>query len=167
LVTIFFKTEEGWFKDGFSDISESGKKCLKNFSREWLLAFYNLKQHRDKVDRLVIEGHTNSKPPNDRLKDPYLYNLRLSQDRAYSAANFIFQNLAEASDIKHPAPGFNVQDFTAWRNRVLTATGRSFAEPILLENSTAEDTEKSKRIEFKFTIKHNYEGYKKLLEGDV
>ncbi len=164
-IQMFFKTSGGWFKDGSSAISQNGKKCLNSFSYSWLFSLYAQNEYRDRIDRLIIEGHTNSKPPADKNLDPYLYNLKLSQDRAYAAADFIFQNLHERSDLKETIKGFAWPSFVTWRNHVLTATGRGSAEPILLADTKDEDLEKSKRIEFKFTIKHDYEGYKSILEG--
>jgi hypothetical protein len=87
----------------------------------------------------------------------------LSQDRAYAAADFIFMNLRERHEIRAQVKDFKWQNFAAWRDHVLTATGRGSAEPILLKDTLREDFEKSKRIEFKFTIKHNYEGYRSIL----
>lgn len=163
-IQMFFKTSGGWFADGSSIISPSGRTCLNNFAYSWLLTLYAKSEYRDKIDRLVIEGHTNSKPPADKRESPYLYNLRLSQARAYEAANFIFQNLHDQPDLKSKFKDFSWANFEQWRNHVLTATGRGSAEPILLASSQDEDFEKSKRIEFKFTIKHDYEGYKSILK---
>lgn len=162
-IQIFFQTSEGWFADGSAVISKSGRKCLESFSYSWLLSLYAKSDYRDNIDRLVIEGHTNSLPPADKREDPYLYNLKLSQARAYEAANFIFQNLKFNNDIKKQISNFSWDDFTTWRNQVLTATGRGSAEPI--KTNEVEDREKSKRIEFKFTIKHNFDGYKSIQEG--
>ncbi|WP_413292323.1 OmpA family protein [Bdellovibrio sp. HCB185ZH] len=162
-IQMFFKTSGGWFADGSSTISPMGRKCLNSFAYSWLLGLYAKSEHRDRIDRLVIEGHTNSKPPTDKREDPYLYNLKLSQARAYEAANFIFQNLQNQPDMQSRISKFSWNEFVTWRNHVLTATGRGSAEPILLAQGGQEDFEKSKRIEFKFTIKHNYEGYKTIL----
>lgn len=166
-IQMFFKTNGGWFKDGSSVISQSGRKCLNSFAYSWLLSLYGQTKYREKIDRLVIEGHTNSRPPADKTHDPYLYNLKLSQDRSYAAADFILQTLHEQPDFKQQIENFNWDEFVFWRNHVLTATGRGSAEPILLADSQSEDLEKSKRIEFKFTIKHNYKGYEKILKGST
>lgn len=161
-IQLFFQTTEGWFADGSAVISKSGRKCLESFSYTWLLSLYAKAEYRNKIDRLVIEGHTNSKPPSDKREDPFLYNLKLSQSRAYEAANFIFQNLRFQESINSQIPNFSWEEFVVWRNQVLTATGRGYAERIF-SSENVEDWEKSKRIEFKFTMKHNYEGYKFIL----
>lgn len=162
-IQMFFKTSGGWFADGSATISTSGQECLTNFSYQWLLNLYGRAEYRDRIDRLIIEGHTNSRPPTDKTLDPFLYNLRLSQDRAYAAADFIFKNLRERPNIRAEIKDFQWQHFANWRDHVLTATGRGSAEPIPLLHTSGEDFEKSKRIEFKFTIKHNYEGYRSIL----
>ena len=162
-IQLFFRSGSGWFADGYSVISPEGKECLKNFSTKWLKKIYGQAAYRDKIERLVIEGHSNSKPPADKSQDPYLYNLGLSQDRAYAAAEFIMK-VSRADPDAYLEVTSALENFAKWRDRVLTATGRGSADPILLDDGS-ENLEKSKRIEFMFTIKHDYDGYKSVI-GD-
>lgn len=81
---------------------------------------------RPNIDRITIEGHTDS-------DGSYLYNLELSQKRAYEVMKFIY------SFYKDP----DLQKY-------LIASGRSFSD--LIYKNGVEDKEASRRIEIKFSI---------------
>ncbi|EDO9795324.1 OmpA family protein [Campylobacter fetus] len=81
---------------------------------------------RPNIDRIVIEGHTDS-------DGSYLYNLELSQKRAYEVMKFIY------SFYKNEELG-----------KYLIASGRSFSD--LVYKNGVEDKEASRRIEIKFSI---------------
>jgi chemotaxis protein MotB len=69
-----------------------------------------------------------------------MYNLELSQKRAFEVAKFIQSE--EMPNFKYK------KEFT----RLLTANGRSFSQPVLDKNGKI-DAEKSRRVEFKFRLK--------------
>ena len=71
-----------------------------------------------------------------------MYNLELSQKRAFEVAKFILsEDFEELS-----------QEENKRLKSILTANGRSFSNPILDENGVI-DAEKSRRVEFKFRLK--------------
>ncbi len=119
------------FPKGSATLKQSSKKELKKVFIEYigtLLSNPNIKTH---LDRIVIEGHTDS-------DGSYLYNLNLSQKRAYAVMTYLLS-----------------LDFTKKNNLnpLLVASGRSYQDRII-ENGK-EDKAASRRIEIKFTLKND------------
>ncbi|EAJ6140598.1 hypothetical protein DCN93_00900 [Campylobacter lari] len=81
------------------------------------------------IENIVIEGHTDS-------AGSYIYNLDLSQKRAYAVMSFIY------SFYKDPR-----------LQKLLMASGRSYSDVIIKDGK--EDKEASRRIEIKFNINTN------------
>ncbi|HEC1790844.1 TPA: OmpA family protein [Campylobacter lari] len=81
------------------------------------------------IENIVIEGHTDS-------AGSYIYNLDLSQKRAYAVMSFIH------SFYKDPR-----------LQKLLMASGRSYSDVIMKDGR--EDKEASRRIEIKFNINTN------------
>lgn len=81
------------------------------------------------IENIVIEGHTDS-------AGSYIYNLDLSQKRAYAVMSFIH------SFYKDPR-----------LQKLLMASGRSYSDVITKDGK--EDKEASRRIEIKFNINTN------------
>ncbi|AIW09846.1 OmpA family protein [Campylobacter jejuni] len=81
------------------------------------------------IENIIIEGHTDS-------DGSYIYNLDLSQKRAYEVMNFIYT--------------FYKSDKL---QKLLMASGRSFSDPVFVNG--VEDKDKSRRIEIKFSIKND------------
>lgn len=93
------------------------------------------------IENIVIEGHTDS-------AGSYIYNLDLSQKRAYAVMSFIH------SFYKDPR-----------LQKLLMASGRSYSDVIMKDGK--EDKEASRRIEIKFNINTNnaLEKVEKYLDG--
>ncbi|MPB47887.1 OmpA family protein [Campylobacter lari] len=81
------------------------------------------------IENIIIEGHTDS-------AGSYIYNLDLSQKRAYAVMSFIH------SFYKDPR-----------LQKLLMASGRSYSDVIMKDGK--EDKEASRRIEIKFNINTN------------
>ncbi|WP_245600561.1 OmpA family protein [Sulfurospirillum arcachonense] len=112
-------------------LKEGAKQELSNVLKEYintLLLDPDIKQY---IDQINIEGFTNS-------DGTYLYNLKLSQQRALEVMKFLYE--------KYP------QDEALFRKYV-SATGRSNANTIIDSNGN-EDKDASRRIEIKFRIKN-------------
>ncbi|MCP8615814.1 OmpA family protein [Salirhabdus salicampi] len=88
-------------------------------------------ENREMVDSIIIEGHTDS-------DGSYMYNLELSQQRAFSIVSYILSD--EFGDFPNKE---------ALRQKI-AAIGRSESEPII-ENGS-ENKSKSRRVELKFRI---------------
>ena len=91
----------------------------------------NDKEIKDNLDKIIIEGHTNS-------DGDYLYNLELSQKRALSVMKFLLALQPE-----------NENEL----QRYVTANGRS--ETDLIITNTKENKFASRRIEIKFRLKND------------
>jgi chemotaxis protein MotB len=119
------------FDKGSATLKESSKKELKNVFINYIGALISNRSIKDQLDRIVIEGHTDS-------DGGYLYNLNLSQKRAYAVMNYLL-----------------TLDFTK-QNKIkplLVASGRSFQDTIFKNGK--EDKDASRRIEIKFSLKND------------
>ena len=89
------------------------------------------------IAEIIIEGHTDT-------NGGYTYNLKLSQDRALSVANFI---VGEKSN-------FVSGERKDKLRKIITVTGKSFTNPIYTDDSKKKiDASKSRRVELKFRLK--------------
>jgi chemotaxis protein MotB len=126
------------FDEGEYKLKESSKLDLKNAVYDYFNTILENKDINKHIDKVVIEGHTNS-------VGTYLYNLELSQKRAYSVMDFLLSLDFEKKD--------NLKE-------LLVASGRSFLDPIFDENGY-ENKNESRRIEIKFNLK-NEEAIKEI-----
>lgn len=107
-------------------LKEDSKERLKEILQNYFEAILNNEDIRKHIDKIVIEGHTNS-------LGSYLYNLELSQKRAYEVLDFIYSWNKDG----------RLEEY-------LMASGRSFSD--LITKDGVEDQEASKRIEIKITF---------------
>ena len=119
------------FDKGSATLKESSKKELKKVFINYIGALISNRSIKDQLDRIVIEGHTDS-------DGGYLYNLNLSQKRAYAVMNYLL-----------------TLDFTKQNNikPLLVASGRSYLDTIFKNGK--EDKDASRRIEIKFNLKND------------
>ena len=119
------------FKKGSSTLRESSKKELKTLFIDYIGALTSDQEIRQQLDRIIVEGHTDS-------DGAYLYNLNLSQKRAFAVMNYLL-----------------TLDFTK-QNKLkplLVASGRSYLD--IITKNGKEDKAASRRIEIKFTLKND------------
>lgn len=158
-----------WFKSGESELQESAKRCLDVFSVKWLKAMYGDIGIRKNIQGLVIEGHTDSDPIRTKA-NRFLGNLELSQERAYNAAVYIIEHLTKERFAIDSEENWN--NFRGWTERVINATGRSYAK--LIGKGAAsdsdgyvvpgtEDKRRSRRIEFRTLIRSDFDAMKTLV----
>ncbi|WP_342564833.1 OmpA family protein [Paenibacillus sp. FSL R7-0345] len=121
-----------FFDTNSSQVSVDGRSYLQQFIPQYIQILLS-DRFRGEISQIIVEGHTDT-------AGGYLYNLKLSQDRALSVVQEVFQ------------PGFPDFPFKEELKGVITANGRSFSIPILKQDSTI-DPEKSRRVEFKFRLK--------------
>ena len=118
------------FDKGSATLKEAAKSELKANFIEYvntLITNENIAKHLDKI---IIEGHTDS-------DGSYLYNLNLSQQRAFAVMNYL---LTLDYIKKHKI------------QKKLVASGRSFLDAIKVNG--VEDKDASRRIEVKFRLKN-------------
>lgn len=119
------------FDEGKFELKEDSKIALKNALYDYFQTILDNPEINEHVDKIVIEGHTNS-------KGTYLYNLELSQKRAYSVMDFLL-----TLDFKNQEK----------LKKLIAASGRSFLDPINFK-SGEEDVDASRRIEIKLSLKN-------------
>lgn len=126
------------FDEGKHLLKDNAKQSLKNQLFKYLNTILENKEINQHIDKIIIEGHTNS-------KGSFFYNLNLSQQRAYSVMQFLLSlNFKEKEKLQ----------------QLLVASGRSYLDPIFNKNNI-EDKEASRRIEVKFSLK-NEEAIKEI-----
>ncbi|WP_345985688.1 OmpA family protein [Sulfurimonas sp. HSL-1656] len=127
------------FNQGEATLKPEAKQELSRVLGHYIDALLSDKQMRRYIDRIIIEGHTNS-------DGSYLFNLELSQQRALAVMTFLYTQYPK-----------NRQLFRQY----LSASGRSFTEPVLGADGK-EDKQASRRIEINFRIK-NEEAVRELM----
>jgi chemotaxis protein MotB len=127
------------FTQGQATLKPEAKQELSRILGRYIDTLLSDPQMRRYIDLITIEGHTNS-------DGTYLYNLQLSQKRALAVMEFLYTQYPKNR---------------ALFRRYLSASGRSYAEPVLGADGK-EDKEASRRIEIKFRIK-NEEAVRELM----
>ncbi len=118
------------FDKDSSKLKDSAKKELKKIFTQYIKALMSNKAIKTYIETIVIEGHTDS-------DGGYLYNLKLSQDRALAVMNYLLTlPIAKEYNLK----------------KILTASGRSYIDRIY--KNGVEDKNSSRRIEIKFRLKN-------------
>ena len=126
------------FNKGERELLPSGRLFLETFVPTYSEILLG-EQFRPYIAQIVIEGHTDSSCATCKdLNSSYLYNLRLSQRRAFAVAEHVFGS-----------------EFPTFAHRetlkeVLTSNGRSFMD--LVTEKGVENPTKSRRVEFHFLL---------------
>ncbi|HEF9780689.1 OmpA family protein [Campylobacter coli] len=126
--SISLPSEVLFDKDSYT-LKNEAKASLRKILSEYFNAIINDPKILSNIENIIIEGHTDS-------DGSYIYNLDLSQKRAYEVMNFIYTFY---KDIR--------------LQKLLMASGRSFSDPVFVNG--VEDKDKSRRIEIKFSIKND------------
>lgn len=119
------------FEQNQDELMESSKSRLKNILSEYIDVLINDKEIKENLDKIIIEGHTNS-------DGEYIHNLELSQKRALSVMKFLLT--------LQPDKENELQKY-------VTANGRS--ETDLIMGTSGENKFDSRRIEIKFRLKND------------
>lgn len=127
------------FNQGEAVLKPEAEQELSRILGRYIDALLGDPQLRRYIDLITIEGHTNS-------DGSYLYNLQLSQQRALAVMEFLYKKYPKNRDLF---------------KRYLSASGRSFAEPVL-DSRGREDKQASRRIEITFRIR-NEEAVRELM----
>jgi len=126
------------FEEGKHELKLQAKKALEKTVYKYFNTIIENEEINKHIDKIFIEGHTNT-------KGSFLYNLNLSQQRAYSVMDFLF------------SLGFDEKDRL---RHLVVASGRSYLDPIYNADNI-EDKDASRRIEIKFSLK-NEEAIKEI-----
>jgi len=132
------------FDKGSSVLKAGAKGELKSNFIEYVNTLISNKNISEHIDKIIIEGHTDS-------DGSYLYNLNLSQKRAYAVMNYLLTlDYIKKNNIKTK----------------LVASGRSYLDPVM--KNGVEDKDASRRIEVKFRLKNQDAMYEieRILDAD-
>ncbi|MDU3337042.1 OmpA family protein [Paraclostridium bifermentans] len=125
--------ETALFDTDSDQLNPEAKEILKVFVPKYAETIY--KDYGDYISKIIVEGHTDD-------VGTYIYNLDLSQRRAFSVVNFIIGE--EIGDYKY-------------KDKLtgdIIAVGRSKAEPIK-NNDDSVNRDKSRRVEIKYEVNLN------------
>ena len=125
-------SEDILFDYGKSDLKEEGKEFLQSFIPIYLNTLFSDNSIKNDISEIIVEGHTDT-------VSTYLYNLKLSQERAYSVCEYILSDEIN----------YNYKD--ELQNK-LTANGRSYSDAIKNSDGTI-NADASRRVEIKFRLK--------------
>lgn len=130
---ILFAVNSASIKNGFQDI-------LRDFFPRYV-EILSREEFREDVSEIRIEGHTSSDWGGAATREEaYIKNARLSQDRSFSVLDYVF-NMSAKENVERD-----------WLVAVLRANGLSFANPVLNADGS-EDSERSRRVEFRVLTK--------------
>jgi len=118
------------FDKGSALLKDESKTELKRSFEEYIGALVTNPKIKPHIDRIIIEGHTDS-------DGGYLYNLDLSQRRAFAVMNYLLSlDFAKKHNIKP----------------LMIASGRAYLDAIKVDG--VENKDASRRIEIKFRLKN-------------
>ena len=131
-----------------ADLSSAGTAFLKDFLPLYISVLLS-DEFRPYISEIIIEGHTDT-------DGRYMYNLNLSQKRAYSVAAYCLDERISF------LPVDQLNDLRG----IMTANGKSFSNPIYKADGSV-DAEKSRRVEIKFRLQDEemITQLRQLLEG--
>lgn len=143
-LSIKFTNPQVLFGTGSSDITPYFQKVLSEFIPKYLNVVLQDK-YEDKIAEIRIEGHTDTRPIGF-TSDPYIDNMKLSQDRARNVMAFLrnqeyFINLRQEEKSR----------LQYW----LTANGLSYGRTVdkdydlSFRSKKSIDNDKSRRVEFR------------------
>lgn len=128
------------FGQGDAQLGFQGQGRLRSFAADYLPILLGIDRFRAQLEAIVIEGHTNDDGPFSAadVGANYMFNLDLSQRRAFSVMQFL---LEEANEYEEPLREY------------VTANGRSFSDLIYVEGDPGRvDKQASRRIEIRFRL---------------
>lgn len=116
-----------------SRLAAEGSATLSEFLPRYFSVVLS-EDYIDHISEIIIEGHTDT-------AGSYVYNLRLSEERAAAVADYCFdddQNLFDAETLETI-------------RSLVTVSGRSFSDPIYNDDGTV-NADASRRVEIKFRL---------------
>ena len=120
------------FDTGKSQLKDAGKEFAEKFIPIYVKILLGNDEIKSQISQIIIEGHTDD-------VGGYLYNLKLSQERSLSVAQFLLN------------PEFDYM-YKDEMEKYLTINGRSYSEPILNSDGSI-NKDASRRVEIKFRLK--------------
>ena len=138
------------FDSGKNELKQSGKALLNAFIPVYIRTLMS-GENADYVGEIIIEGHTDT-------SGSYLSNLALSQERALAVATYCLSS---------EMTGLTSAEKQMLQS-IMTANGRSFSDPVYMDDGVTVDMEASRRVVFKFRMKDSemIDQMSAILEGE-
>ena len=126
-------------------LKEEGKNALRRVLPKFFATFIDDNTIISYLEQLVIEGHTDDTGPGN-AEEKYLYNLNLSQKRAFEVANFIYSDRILAASLGEK----RLKKLKIY----LSSNGKSDSNLLYKENNPklGVDRNKSRRVTIKYKI---------------
>ena len=142
------------FDIGSAKLSAKGKAYLDKFFPIYIDTIFSNPEVSDKVENLIIEGHTDSQMFRglNSADEQYTKNLELSSMRATEVANYVFKT------------NYN-KKYSKKLHKVLIVEGKSNTEPIMTNGK--EDFNKSRRVELEIRMKAGENVIEKMLNPNA
>jgi outer membrane protein OmpA-like peptidoglycan-associated protein len=147
-LTIRFGNPDVLFKQGNAELEPAFRQLLTEFFPRYLAS---LREFRDDIQEVRIEGHTSSDWGVVGPLDAYFLNMALSQARTRTVLDFGLTRTAIPPDMRD------------WARSLITANGLSSSRLRLRPDGT-EDREASRRVEFRVVMKLR-ENVMKVVDG--
>ncbi len=130
------------FETGDADVPQVFHKILQNFFPRYIKVLSDAK-FKSEIDEIRVEGHTSYGWGSIAdTKEIYLKNMQLSQERA-----------SNVLAVCYGLDDFFIRNNIKWLEANLRANGMAFSKPLYVDGSKTEDTQRSKRVEFKVITK--------------
>lgn len=128
------------FELGSWELSDAGRAFLNKFIPIYLNAVFENDKISDKVENIIIQGHTDSQSfaGGGDKNIQFIKNMELSTKRANEVAKYIFYTPYKKS-------------YSDRLHKILLVEGKSFSEPVLVNGK--EDYAKSRRVELELNVK--------------
>lgn len=123
------------FDKGKEKMKPEGEKFMEEFFPVYIGVLMNDK-NKENISEIIIEGHTDSDAG-------YMYNLDLSQKRAYSVVEYCLRDNSKVLD----------RETRNLLRKIMTANGRSYSD--VIKKNGKEDKKASRRVEIKFRLKED------------
>jgi outer membrane protein OmpA-like peptidoglycan-associated protein len=133
---LTFQGPDVLFDTGKADLKPRFKQILQDFFPRYV-RIITLPKYKNSIQEVRIEGHTSSDwNGSTGTEEAYFQNMELSQSRTRSTLRFVLKLPDVLQDI-------------GWLRSHVTANGLSSSRLILKPDGTAEDADRSKRVEFR------------------
>ncbi|MDD3050608.1 MAG: OmpA family protein [Candidatus Cloacimonetes bacterium] len=119
------------FNSNKHEIKTEGKEFLDNFIPKYVNLLLGDEEIAKNISNIIIEGHTDD-------IGSYIYNLNLSQKRAFAVVDYIFREMSEFEEKER------LKNF-------ITANGRSKVK-LIKDKVGNVNREESRRVEFLFKL---------------
>lgn len=130
------------FDSGEWKLKEKGKETLRKVLPTFFATFLDDKEIISYLEQLIVEGHTDDTGPGNSQVN-YLYNLDLSQKRAFEVVNFIYADDILSNSLNEK----RLKNLKVY----LSSNGKSNADLIFRKDKTI-DRAKSRRVTIKYKL---------------